>query len=308
MISLLLNIGNKLAQQQRNSKRKQSAERVIERESACPIRVIHAVVNHVDHTTGVTCAKNSIKSRVKDSVKYFPIGRDRENHYHVSDHCHQITKPKHLGKKAIDPDDDLESLLNLIRPLPKPKYWYADVTSDHDTTAVKPKVIVIGDSFWWTIAAQLPLKEFFSDVPYWYYNSTVYYYPPYNSVDELDLIDELLSSDFVVLFYCATQQYRMNDGFTQKALEALGSLIEETALDSTAFVEREIQRTIADLIASHDMMKMIKEKAAQRNVSIEQALRDDAHWIVNYKIENGTLKWPALKQDTLTKQDNHGIQ
>ena len=215
--------------------------------------------------------------------------------------------PRRLGN-AIGPDDDLESLLNLIRPLPKPKYYYADVTADSDTTAVKPKVIIIGDSFWWTVAVQLPLKEIFSDVPYWYYNSSVYYYPPYNSVDELDLAEELLSADFVVLFYCATQQYRMNDGFTRKALEALGNAGEGVELDSTAFFERETQRAIADLLANPNAMKMIREKAAQRNVSVEQALHDDAVWIVNYKIEQGTLKWPAKKHEMNAKLEDNGIQ
>ena len=215
--------------------------------------------------------------------------------------------PRRLGN-AIDPDDDLESLLNLIRPLPKPKYYYANVTADSDTTAVKPKMIVVGDSFWWTIAVQLPLGELFSDVPYWYYNSSVYYYPPYNSVDELDIAEELLSADFVVLFYCATQQYRMNDGFTRKALEALGNAGEGVVMDSTAFFEREIQRTIGDILADPNSMKMIREKAKNNGLSLEDQLRADAVWIVNYKMEHGTLKRPVQKQDTNTKSEDHGIQ
>ncbi len=219
-----------------------------------------------------------------------------------------VIGPKHLGDKAIDPDDDLESLLNLIRPLPKPKYYYADVTTDGDTTAVKPKLIVVGDSFWWTVAMQLPLGEIFSLVPYWYYNSTVYYDERYNSVDELDLAEELLTSDFVVLFYCATQQYRLNDGFTQKALEALGSNDEHAAIDSAAYIERETQRIIAKYKANPELMEMIGEKAAQRNVSIEQALRDDAEWVVRYQIENGTFNWPAKKRNVNENSENHGIQ
>ena len=215
-----------------------------------------------------------------------------------------VIGPKHLGKKAIDPDDDLESLLNLMRPLPKPKYYYAKASSDHDTTAVKPKVIVIGDSFWWNICLQLPLEEFFSSAPYWYYNSTVHYYEHFTSVDQLNLLEELTSADYIVLLYSATQQYHMNDGFTRKALEALGIL----TLDSNAFIEREIQRTIANIMVSPQWMDMVREKAEKRGVSVEQALHDDAEWVVNNKIKEGILKLPTLEQDTITKQDNHGIQ
>jgi hypothetical protein len=206
-----------------------------------------------------------------------------------------VIGPRKLDK-ARDTDDDLESLLNLIRPLPKPKYYYAEATTDGDTTAIKPKMIVIGDSFWWTVVKQLPLGEIFSDAEYWYYNSSVYYYPPYNSVDELDLVEEILSADFIVLFYSATQQYRMNDGFTQKALEALASVSDDAVFDTATFLEREIQRTITHIQDSPNKMEMIREKAAQRGQTIEQTLRGDAEWIVNHKIEEGTLNWPVTKK------------
>ena len=164
--------------------------------------------------------------------------------------------------------------------------------ADDDTTAIKPKMIVIGDSFWWTIAAQIPLDEFFSKAPYWYYNSTVYYDDRYHSVDELNLAEELLSSDFVVLFYCAAQQYRMNDGFTQKALEALGVEDSYAIMDSTDFVEREIQRNIGKILATPSTMERIREKASLNHKTVEQAVRDDAKWIVAYQIQQGTLKVP----------------
>ena len=218
-----------------------------------------------------------------------------------------VMGPRYLHS-AIDPDDDLESLMNLFRPLSKPKYYYADVMADNDTTAIKPKMIVVGDSFWWTIAFQVPFGEFFSQVPYWYYNSSVYYYPPYNSVDELDLAEELLSADFVVLFYSATQQYRMNDGFTQKALDALVSVPDEIAFDSAAYIERETKRTIAHLLADPASMDMIREKAETNSFSIEEQLRADAEWIINYQILQGTFNWPIRKKETNTKTEDYGIQ
>lgn len=218
-----------------------------------------------------------------------------------------VMGPRYLHS-AIDPDDDLESLMNLFRPLSKPKYYYADVMADNDTTAIKPKMIVVGDSFWWTIAFQVPFGEFFSQVPYWYYNSSVYYYPPYNSVDELDLAEELLSADFVVLFYSATQQYRMNDGFTQKALDALVSVPDEIAFDSAAYIERETKRTIAHLLADPASMDMIREKAETNGFSIEEQLRADAEWIINYQILQGTFNWPTRKKETNTKTEDYGIQ
>ena len=206
-----------------------------------------------------------------------------------------------IGPRVLDnarqPDDDLERLLNLWRPISKPQYDYAECTSDGDTTAIKPKVIVIGDSFWWSIAAQLELKDFFSVAPYWYYNNTIYYDPRYNAVKEVNIADELCSADFVVLSYSATQQYRMNDGFTLKALEALG--VEGAVMDSAAFIERETQHAIADLIANPESMKLIREKAARYKKTVEKTVRDDASWIVNYKIEQGMIKFAVTQEKNM---------
>ena len=209
---------------------------------------------------------------------------------------------------ARSPDDDLERLLNLLRPIRKPKYQYAESMTDGDTTATKPKMIVIGDSFWWAIANHIPRAEIFSEVPYWYYNSTIYFDDRYHSVKEVDLAEELRSADFVVLFYCASRQYRMNDGFSQKALEALGVNGKGAVMDSASFIEREIQRAIGNLLATPISMEKLSNKAIQHNKTIEQALRDDAKWIVNYQIQQGTLKWPATNSDMNSKSENNGIQ
>ena len=206
-----------------------------------------------------------------------------------------------IGPRVLDnarwSDDDLEQLLNLLRPMPKPKYHYAKATTDGDMTAEKPKIIIIGDSFWWTIADQIPLDELFAQSPYWYYNNTIHYDKLHHSVSEIDMADELCSSDFVVLLYSATTQYRMNDNFSQQALEAFG--VEEVALDSMDFVEREIQRTIRNILASPNSMKSIREKAIKHNKTIDKAVYDDAVWIVDHKIKTGKLKWESKPADTI---------
>ena len=207
-----------------------------------------------------------------------------------------VIGPRELDK-ARDPDDDLESLMNLIRPLPKPKYYYANVTTDGDTTAKKPKIIVVGDSFWWNIATQLPLNDIFSEAEYWYYNSSVYYYPPYESVSELDREEELLTSDFIILFYSASTQYRMNDRFTQQSLE-LFNCIDNHTFDTAAFIENEIERTIANILASPDWANLVREKASQNGTSFNQALRDDAEWVVCHDIKEGKIEWPSYTEST----------
>ena len=79
-------------------------------------------------------------------------------------------------------------------------------------------------------------------------------------------------------------------------------------LDSTTFIEREIQRTMKALSANPETMASIREKAEKYNKTVEKALRDDARWVVNRKIEQGTLKWPPQTNDMNAKPEDHGIQ
>lgn len=206
-----------------------------------------------------------------------------------------VIGPRELDK-ARDPDDDLESLMNLIRPLPKPKCYYANVTADGDTTAKKPKIIVVGDSFWWNVATQLPLKDIFTEAEYWYYNSSVYYYPPYESVSELNREEELLTSDFVILFYSASTQYRMNDRFTQQSLE-LFNYIDSHSFDTAAFIEQETQRVIGSILASPDWADLVREKASKNGIDFDQALYDDAQWAVYHDIKEGKIEWPTPEEE-----------
>ena len=120
------------------------------------------------------------------------------------------------------PDYDLEELYNLYRPLKKLPQHYVDVGVSRVVGAVKPKLITVGDSYYWNICRQVPMDSLFSAYPYWYYNSTVYYDPNHNTTEVLDLAKEILSADAVMLIYSSVQLYKMSDGFCQKALNSLG--------------------------------------------------------------------------------------
>jgi hypothetical protein len=210
------------------------------------------------------------------------------------------------------------------------------------------------------------MQDIFSAAPYWYYNSTIHFDNNYHSVDEVNLVDEIFSADFINLFYSATQLYRMNNDFTKKALLALcydpeemaaakatiekgiradsawttklkqraetqGTTFEEAvhneakwlinsnpekyfpALkdsiptkrskrveaylgnDSLAFIELQVDQMIRKIKDNEIQMEAMREKAQQQGKTLEQTIRDDARWIVNYQIEHGTLQIPPRK-------------
>ena len=200
-----------------------------------------------------------------------------------------------IGPRELDDargtDNDLETLMNLMRPLRKPRYYYAQTTTDGDSTAQKPKMIVVGDSFWWSIALQIPLQEIFSNAPYWYYNSTIYYDPAYPSVDEVNLVDELLSADFINLFYSSTQQYRLNNDFTKKALMALCYDPEE--IDSIC------RATTLKIQKDSAWMAKLTQRAETKGMPIDEVVANEARWVIDNYPE---IYLPALKDSIPTKR------
>lgn len=177
-------------------------------------------------------------------------------------------------KRTKYPDNDLEGLMNLMRPLGKNNNLYAKVGLDQDTAAYKPKTIVIGDSFYWNIANQLPLDSIFSSIPFWYYNSSVYYDTIHSSVKELDLLKEILSSDFVILSYCSEQQYDLGNGFTMDALVNI-------CYDSADI--RQKRNGIRRAIEMEDSwLGYLAEKAADKGITLDEAIDGETSWVLEH--------------------------
>ncbi len=124
-------------------------------------------------------------------------------------------------------DNDLERLLNLTLPIRK-RHGYsptAEVTVVSDTTTVKPKVLFIGNSFMWGITSQVPMREVFSDVEFWYYFSTAYTgdpLEPNRPVIDYNLLEKMLDFDYIVWFTTGNQLNKGTMGFANNAILTLG--------------------------------------------------------------------------------------
>ena len=50
--------------------------------------------------------------------------------------------------------------------------------------------------------------------------------------------------------------------------------------------EERLNAIIEEIKSKPEMMEDIKKKAAKKNISVEQAIIDDANWILEYKLKN----------------------
>lgn len=131
-----------------------------------------------------------------------------------------------VSNKDHDYDNDLELHLNLAFPL-RHQFGYCPrhrVSVEQDSTTVNPKVLFIGNSYFWAMNLFVPLTQMFETTEYWYYFSTAYYGDSLTetaNVNRMDLVEKLLDFDYVVWFTTGNQMNKGTSGFADKVITNL---------------------------------------------------------------------------------------
>ncbi len=121
------------------------------------------------------------------------------------------------------PDNDLEKLMNLVFPLPHSPLCYPEVVTQPADGFNMPSAIVVGDSFFWEMF-NLPLTgRIFSDLKFWYYNSTVF---PESQTDSLRTRDIRLpeafaKADLIILQVNRSNIHNIGWGFPERVIKEL---------------------------------------------------------------------------------------
>ncbi len=114
-----------------------------------------------------------------------------------------IRKGVEWSDTARGADADFEEPMNLLFSLQQPKYLYPKIEmTDSTLNRHRPKVIIIGDSFFWQIKNLNHLMHIFSeDSRYWYYFKTSFplSQEPPDEMKDVDVLKELETADFVFL-------------------------------------------------------------------------------------------------------------
>ena len=201
-----------------------------------------------------------------------------------------------IGEKYVktkEPDNDLEQWLNLMRPLKGAPNYYAKIQLEKDTTAVKPRLITIGDSFYWNILNHTPFKRIFSGVTYWYYFSSTYFDGPDGNVADIDLLEKVLAADFVMLAYSTPQQYELGNGFAKRFLM-------EWCYDDEE-IEPLKMKTKESIRQDHKWMASLTEEAEKLNISTDSILNTVSSYFIEKHPE---LCFPALNDSVPLKRSS----
>lgn len=204
-----------------------------------------------------------------------------------------------LGKPHPDntrkPDADLDELLNLQRPikLSEPNK-YVDIKTIPDSTAVRPSIIVVGDSYLWNITYQIDIKEFFHSNPYWYYNSTIYWDNAFKNTKEIkDMAMKLINTDYIMISYCSTMLYELGNDFIPQALVNL--CYDTQQIDSAVSIIKN------RILKNSEWKSSIQQKADAQGKDFNALVEENALYTL---YQNPEEAFPELAGPELPKSRN----
>lgn len=119
------------------------------------------------------------------------------------------------------PDDDIWLTMNLLMPAPVDDIAYPEI-SFPARPADAPKLLTIGDSFYFNWQNEKFLLNTFSDSQFWYYNKLIHNHVGGQSgqVADIDFLPEVLKNDLIVIMI--TERFHQNFawGFDAQLFEA----------------------------------------------------------------------------------------
>ncbi len=213
-------------------------------------------------------------------------------------------------------DYDIGDLLNLIWKIPHNKMAYPVFQYSTTPDVVQPRVMIIGDSYNWTMINSDVYKNMFGPYIYYYYfnSASAYNGAELVNVEDMVLIDEIKKYDVVLTLQSEGNYNNIGFGFEEKLLNEINgmhsfnqeifnliskdtkyipiikTIMKDRMLDHgealaylTDSLSREKASAIRGIISTMrnnpEWLNSIRKKAEGYNISLEEAMRRDAEWL-----------------------------
>lgn len=184
-----------------------------------------------------------------------------------------------IAKKG---DIDVSEGMNLLFRL-EPEYMaYPSIQFESDVGKTKPTVLVISDSFYWSMYG-FGISKSFSNDHFWYYNHEVYpdFYKKPKYVEDLDLLGEILKHDVIIIMAGEATIQDFSFGFIDNVYDIFkGINIKQSHSQSFNEKVASLRETMKN---DPKWLESIKQKALRRNISVDSMITIDAIWILQHK-------------------------
>lgn len=226
---------------------------------------------------GVHWSYNSMRYVVDTIIKYCNTNFEFDLPQLIIDSVDKTIKPRVT-------DYDIGDALNLNYKIPQDTLLYPYFSFNHDTTITKPKLLVIGDSFYWTFFNAHFAVELFDYNRFWYYNENAFgsLQLPFEYIDRKKEIEE---SDLILIWSTEAAYHNFDLGFVNSYIQILeGYYTKPEKLESGR--EGRIQYYISMIKNNKQWLGDVKEKARERGIPLEEMIRKDAEYMVDQENKN----------------------
>ncbi len=174
-------------------------------------------------------------------------------------------------------EHDLGNILNIGHELHHSDMIYYNLKFD-SIGKQKPKVLTVGDSFYWPVINQMIPASCFSNVAYWFYNMKVFpeSFNQETEPAEVDLDKLMKDIDFIIIYASATLLHNYDyNGF-------VGNMIDYFNGNYKIYhKQEEIDYWINAIKNNPDWYAKIKQKASDLNIPLDKQMRKEAEWLIN---------------------------
>ncbi|MCD4772037.1 MAG: hypothetical protein K8R41_01490 [Bacteroidales bacterium] len=185
-----------------------------------------------------------------------------------------------ISSKFKGTDYDIEESMNLLFRIPNEKMAYPKIDYKSSPNTIKPKVLAIGDSYYWNIHGSSYASSLFKNATFWYYNKmahSVEYDKP-RKVEELNIKEEIEKQDFIILMATEPLLKRFVYGFVDNVYDIYSG--KETISNSTNYSALYYEQQIrSDSI----WLKSISLKAKEKGIGVDEMIKLDAKWLAEQK-------------------------
>lgn len=172
-----------------------------------------------------------------------------------------------------DVDQDVGLGMNLLfgpknDSMPYPKFSFSKTNETK-----KPKVLIVGDSYCWTLPLAEMKSNSFENLNFLYYNKELH---PFGNamipIEKVNIMELLAQTDLVVLLSTDANLNEFDWNFTTNMISKFTSEKNEI-----------LKTTIINIKNDHNWFELIKQKAKDKQISIDSMLYLDAMYVLNLK-------------------------
>jgi hypothetical protein len=170
-------------------------------------------------------------------------------------------------------DYDIGDALNLYSRIQDQPMPYPYGLTFNEEGKDKPNLMVIADSYYWTLYNEPYSHRLWNEHHFRYYDSQLFSKKnPDQAIREISL-EELKKFDLVMVLYTEMNLYKLGDSFFDRAYAALFNIQDL----------EDIKQSIRD---NSEWLADVKEKAERHGRTLEEQIDLDAMWVLNKQKEN----------------------